>query len=78
MSDLNDQVVQILAEVTGHDAADITPDKDLAADLKVGSAEAMELLATLEDEFDLDIPEVEAAKVKTVADVFALAAQRAP
>ena len=50
-------------------ADELTPGLDLVADLDLDSAQVMELLANVEDEFDVDIPEVEAAKLRTVQDV---------
>ena len=69
---IDDQrVLQILARVTRRDPATIKPEQDLAGDLDVGSAQALELLATLEDELGIEINEVAAAKLRTVRDVLA-------
>lgn len=65
------RVLQILARVTRRDPATIKPEQDLAGDLDVGSAQALELLATLEDELGIEINEVDAAKLRTVRDVLA-------
>lgn len=65
----DDRVLEILGRVTRRDKATLTPDLDLAGDLDVGSAEALELLSTLEDDLGLEISEVEAAKLRTVRDV---------
>jgi acyl carrier protein len=62
-------VLEILADVTGKPEEELTPGLDLVADLELDSAQVMELLAEVEDEFDVEIPEVEAAKLKTVQDV---------
>ena len=71
----DDRVYQILARVTRRDRATIKPEQDLASDLDVGSAQALELLATLEDELGIEISEVEAAKLRTVKDVLSFVAR---
>jgi acyl carrier protein len=70
-----DRIYEILARVTRRDRATIRPEQDLASDLDVGSAQALELLATLEDELGIEISEVDAAKLRTVRDVLAFVAK---
>lgn len=70
MSDVESRLKQILGRVKRGAALDaIRPDMDLTADLDLGSAEVMELLASVEDEFALEINEVDATRLRTVADV---------
>ena len=76
MSDPKQKVLEILADVTEKPVEELTPGLDLVADLDLDSAQVMELLANVEDEFDVDIPEVEAAKLRTVQDVLAYVAQK--
>ncbi len=47
----------------------ITRDTDIVEDLGVDSLDIAELLLTLEDEFDITIPEEDIAKLKTVGDL---------
>jgi acyl carrier protein len=70
----DDRVYEILARVTRRDRTTIKPEQDLASDLDVGSAQALELLATLEDELHIEISEVEAAKLRKVKDVLTFVA----
>jgi acyl carrier protein len=69
------RVLEILARVVRRDASTLKPGLDLASDLDVGSAQALELLATLEEELSIEISEVEAAKLRTVGDVLAYVAR---
>jgi acyl carrier protein len=69
------RVLAILARVVRRDVSTLKPDLDLASDLDVGSAQALELLATLEEELQLEISEVDAAKLRTVGDVLAYVAR---
>jgi acyl carrier protein len=65
------KALAVLAKVSKRPVAELTPNKDLKADLDLGSAEALELLATLEETLAIEISEVEAAKMRTVGDVLA-------
>ena len=67
--DRHAKILEVLSEVSHKPAAEIQPTHSLAEDLDLSSAESLELLSTLEEEFDLDIAEVDAAKLLTVADV---------
>lgn len=69
MNSKQQRILEILAEVVQVRPETIEPDHDLKSDLELDSAQALELLATIEDEFDREISEVEAAKVKTVQDI---------
>lgn len=72
-----ERVLSILAQVTKTPIDRLTPELELARDLDVGSATALELLATIEDELQVEISEVEAARLRTVGDVLELARKRA-
>lgn len=76
-ADLDGKVLQILGRVARRDPATIQPDHDLAGDLDINSAQALDLLATLEEELGQEISEVEAAKLRTVRDVLALVKSKA-
>lgn len=68
---------EILRKVKRSAAVDaIRPESDLVTDLELGSAEVMDLLATVEDEFQLEVNEVEAARMRTVGDVIAFVEKR--
>lgn len=68
---------EILRKVKRSAAVDaIRPESDLVGDLELGSAEVMDLLATVEDEFQLEVNEVEAARMRTVGDVIAFVEKR--
>lgn len=70
------KTLAVLARVARRPAAQLEPKHDLKADLDIGSAEALELLATLEDTLGVEISEVEAAKMRTVGDVLAFVRKR--
>ena len=73
MNEKQQKVMTILADVLEKPVESIKPEHELKGDLEVDSAQAMELLATIEETFDMDISEVEAAKVAKVQDLLDLA-----
>ena len=71
-------ILRTIAQVTRKPVEELKPELDLAADLDVGSAEAMEILASIEDDLEIEISEVEAAKLRTVGDVLGYAEAKKP
>ena len=63
--------MSIIAQVTGVSTESITPEMELVADLDMDSAKALELLVELEDRFEVEIDDDDAATLNTVGDVLA-------
>ncbi len=63
------KALKILAEISGKDADAITPDMELVAHLNIDSPQALQLLVALEEAFDIEISDEDAAKMDTVQDV---------
>ena len=63
--------IGVIAKVSKTDAARITPDMELVADLGMDSAKALELLVELEDTLGIEIGDEEAARINTVGDILA-------
>lgn len=76
MSDPKDVVLGVIAQVTRRPVEELKPEHDLASDLDVGSADAMEILANIEDDLEIEISEVDAAKLRSVGDVLAYVDQQ--
>ncbi len=65
-----EEVRTLVAEQLGVDKAVVTANASFEDDLRADSLTLVELLMALEERFELpDIPEEEADKIKTVADV---------
>jgi len=65
-----EEVRTLVAEQLGVDTSIVTENASFEEDLRADSLTLVELLMALEEKFDLpDIPEEEADKIKTVADV---------
>lgn len=63
------KVKQILAEQLGVDASKITLQTNVAADLGADSLDLVEILMSLEDEFNISIPDEKIAEIKTVSQI---------
>ena len=63
------KVAAILAEQLDAEEDAITLDTSLVDDLGADSLDVVDLVMTLEDEFDMEIPDEDITEVRTVGDV---------
>lgn len=63
------EVIDIVVEQLGVDAADVTSEKSFVEDLNADSLDLTELIMTFEERFGFEISEEEAEKLKTINDV---------
>ncbi len=66
---VEERVKNIIVEQLNVDAESVTPDASFVDDLGADSLDIVELVMTMEEEFDLEIPDEDAEKLKTVQDV---------
>ena len=64
-----DKIKGIIAEQLGVEEDAITMDTNLMKDLEADSLDAVEIIMAIEDEFDIEIPDEDAEKFQTVADI---------
>lgn len=64
-----DKVCEIIANELTIDAETITMESRLVDDLKADSLDVVELIMDFEDEFNMEIPDEELPKVRTVGDI---------
>ena len=64
-----EKVKAILAEQFDVDEDKITADTDLQEDLGADSLDVVDLLMSIEDEFDVEVPDEEIENIKTVGDI---------
>ena len=69
MSEILEKVQSIIAEKLSVDAADVTPEKSFTNDLGADSLDVIDILMTVEDEFNIEVPDEDAENVKTVAQM---------
>jgi acyl carrier protein len=68
VSEYEAKVKQIIAEKLGVGEDSVTPQASFVDDLGADSLDQVELIMALEDEFDMEIPDEDAEKLKTVKD----------
>ena len=68
MSELEGKVKQIIAEKLGVSEDKVTPQAAFVDDLGADSLDQVELIMAFEDAFDVEIPDEDAEKLKTVKD----------
>jgi len=60
------RVKEIIADILGVDEEEITRDSVFTDDLGLESLDQVELIAAMEEEFDIEIPDEEAERIITV------------
>ena len=68
MAELDTKVKDIIAEELGVEKEKLTNEASFMEDLGADSLDTVELVMAFEKEFDLDIPDEEAEKLRTVGD----------
>ena len=64
-----DKIKSIVAEQLGVDEDQVTEDASFVDDLGADSLDTVELIMAFEEEFDIEIPDEDAQKIKSVKDV---------
>ncbi len=64
-----EKVVQILADQLSVDPDKITMDSLLEEDLDADSLDAIDIVMSIEDEFEIEVPDEVIANMKSVADI---------
>jgi len=68
MPDLQDKVKDIIVEELGVEREKLTNDASFMEDLGADSLDTVELVMAFEKEFNIDIPDEDAEKMRTVGD----------
>ena len=64
-----EKIRAILAEQLDVAEDEITMESNIAEDLGADSLDVVDLIMSIEDEFDLEVPDTEVENIKTVGDV---------
>jgi acyl carrier protein len=67
---IEDKVKKIIAEKLSVDLEEIVPEASFVDDLGADSLDLVELIMSMEEEFDIEISDEQAEKLVTVKDVF--------
>ena len=68
MAAVEERVKQIIVEQLGVDEAEVTPSASFVDDLGADSLDTVELVMAFEEAFDIEIPDEDAEKIRTVND----------
>ncbi len=66
---VQEKVYEILVEILDTSEADLNPEATLIGDLEASSVDLVEIIAAIENEFDMDISDEEAQQLRTVKAV---------
>jgi len=76
-SQLNFRELQELsAEILGIDPDQVQMDKSFQRDLAADSLDLVELIAAIEDKYDVELPDEELEKMKVIADLWSYLEQK--
>ena len=68
MASVEERVKQIIVEQLGVDEAEVTSKASFVDDLGADSLDTVELVMAFEEAFEVEIPDEEAEKIRTVQD----------
>ena len=68
MASVDEKVKQIIVEQLGVDEAEVTANASFVDDLGADSLDTVELVMAFEEAFDIEIPDEDAEKIRTVSD----------
>ena len=68
VENVEERVKNIIMEQLGVEADQVKPDAQFVNDLGADSLDTVELIMALEEEFDIEIPDEKAEKIKTVGE----------
>ena len=66
-----EKISSLIAEQLGIEKDKITPDSEIVKDLGADSLDVVEMLMSIEDEFEIEIPDEKIESLKTVGQVVA-------
>ena len=68
MASVEEKVKSIIVDQLGVDEGEVTPNANFVDDLGADSLDIVELVMAFEEAFDIEIPDEDAEKIKTVKD----------
>jgi acyl carrier protein len=62
------EIISIIADVSGFDVEEISPDSKLADDLEIDSIKAIEIVVALEKKYKISVRDEDVPKITTVQE----------
>ena len=72
-----EKIKQIVSEQLGVDEGEVTPTASFVDDLGADSLDTVELVMAFEEAFEIEIPDEDAEKIRTVQDAIAYVEKKA-
>lgn len=72
VNDVEKKIVSIIADVSGIDEEEITPEKNFFKDLEIDSIKAIEITVAIEKKFKISVRDEDVPKITTVQQAVAL------
>ncbi len=66
------EIISIIADVSGFDEEEITPDKNFFDDLEIDSIKAIEITVAIEKKFKISVRDEDVPNITTVKEAVAL------
>ena len=66
------KIRELIAEQLNKKVEDVTDDKEIVKDLGADSLDVIEMLMSLEEEYNITVPEEDVVNIKTVGDIIKL------
>lgn len=70
------ELQELSAEILGIDPDQVQMDKSFQRDLAADSLDLVELIAAIEDKYDVELPDEELEKMKVIADLWKFLEQK--
>ncbi len=77
VENVQERVKNIIVEQLGVEADQVKPEAQFVNDLGADSLDTVELIMALEEEFDVEIPDEKAEKIKTVGEALSFIEENA-
>ena len=77
VENVEERVKNIIVEQLGVEADQVKPEAQFVNDLGADSLDTVELIMALEEEFDVEIPDEKAEKIKTVGEAISFIEENA-
>jgi acyl carrier protein len=74
---MEDRLKKLISDQLGVDESRVVPSASFTDDLEADSLDLVELIMSLEEEFDVEIPDTDAEKIVTVGDALNYLRERA-
>ncbi len=75
-SNIESQMADIIVDQLGATREQLVPETSFIDDLGAGSLDLVELVMAMEDTFDVEIPDDDAAKLQTIGDAISYLKQK--